>query len=109
MKNFPFFTTESGVAALTLREIPYQGKAYIKILERKLSEIENEPDEKSKIEHFDKEFSTLVIQEYLKKIMKEKPKNRAIGGVLLSTPPLKPTTVAEASALAKNYIKRKGE
>ena len=84
-------------------------EAYIKILERKLSEIENKPDEKSKIEHFDKEFSTLVIQEYLKKIMKEKPKNRAIGGVLLSTPPLKPTTVAEASALAKNYIKRKGE
>ena len=33
MKNFPFFTTEYGVAALTLREIPYQGKAYIKILD----------------------------------------------------------------------------
>lgn len=33
MKNFPFFTTEFGVAALTLREIPYQGKAYIKILD----------------------------------------------------------------------------
>ena len=33
MKNFPFFTTEHGVAALTLREIPYQGKAYIKILD----------------------------------------------------------------------------
>lgn len=32
MKNFPFFTTEHGVAALTLREVPYQGKAYIKIL-----------------------------------------------------------------------------
>ena len=33
MKNFPFFTTEYGVAALTLREIPYQGKAYIKVLD----------------------------------------------------------------------------
>jgi hypothetical protein len=33
MKNLPFFTTEHGVAALTLKEIPYQGKAYIKILE----------------------------------------------------------------------------
>lgn len=33
MKNFPFFTTEHGVAALTLKEIPYQGKAYIKMLE----------------------------------------------------------------------------
>lgn len=33
MKNFPFFTTEFGVAALTLRELPYQGKAYIKILD----------------------------------------------------------------------------
>ena len=33
MKNFPFFTTEFGVAALTLREVPYQGKAYIKMLD----------------------------------------------------------------------------
>lgn len=33
MKNFPFFTTAFGIAALTLREIPYQGKAYIKILD----------------------------------------------------------------------------
>lgn len=33
MKDFPFFVTQYGVAALTLREIPYQGKAYIKILE----------------------------------------------------------------------------
>ncbi len=33
MKNFPFFTTQFGVAALTLREVPYQGKAYIKILD----------------------------------------------------------------------------
>lgn len=33
MKNFPFFTTEFGVAALTLREISYQGKAYIKLLD----------------------------------------------------------------------------
>ena len=35
MRNFPFFTTEYGVAALTLREVPYQGKAYIKILDTK--------------------------------------------------------------------------
>lgn len=35
MKNFPFFTTKYGVAALTLREIPYQGKAYIKLLDTK--------------------------------------------------------------------------
>ena len=33
MKNIPFFTTQFGVAALTLREMPYQGKAYIKILD----------------------------------------------------------------------------
>lgn len=39
MKNFPFFTTEFGVAALTLREIPYQGKAYIKILDTQEPEL----------------------------------------------------------------------
>ena len=39
MKNFPFFTTEYGVAALTLREIPYQGKAYIKLLDTQEPEL----------------------------------------------------------------------
>ncbi|MBR2384490.1 MAG: hypothetical protein IKA99_02660 [Clostridia bacterium] len=85
-------------------------EAYIKILERNLSEAKNKPDEKSDVlASFNKEFSTIVIQEYLKKIMREKPKTKAISGVMLTTPPLKPTTVAEASALAKKYIKRKGE
>lgn len=31
MKDFPFFTTEYGVASLTLKEIPYTKTAYIKI------------------------------------------------------------------------------
>lgn len=31
MKDIPLFTTENGVASLTLREIPYRGIAYIKI------------------------------------------------------------------------------
>lgn len=31
MKDLPVFTTENGVASLTLREIPYRGIAYIKI------------------------------------------------------------------------------
>lgn len=39
MKNFPFFTTEFGIAALTLREVPYQGKAYIKILDTQEPEL----------------------------------------------------------------------
>ena len=85
-------------------------EAYIKILERNLFEQKNKPNEKGDIDpHFGKEFSALVIQEYLKKIMQEKPKSKVFSGVSLSVPPLKPTTVAEASALAKNYIKRKGE
>ena len=29
MKDFPFFTTEHGVATLILKEIPYQETAYI--------------------------------------------------------------------------------
>ena len=31
MKDFPFFTTQSGVASITLSQIPYTGKAYITI------------------------------------------------------------------------------
>lgn len=31
MKDFPFFTTENGVASITLKEIPYTKTAYIKI------------------------------------------------------------------------------
>ena len=31
MKDFPMFTTEFGVASLTLREIPYRGEAFILI------------------------------------------------------------------------------
>ena len=33
MKDFPFFQTEYGVAALVLKEIPYQGAAYITVLD----------------------------------------------------------------------------
>ena len=32
MKDIPMFTTEYGVASLTLREIPYRNRAYIKML-----------------------------------------------------------------------------
>jgi len=31
MRNIPMFTTEYGVASLTLQDIPYRGEAYIKI------------------------------------------------------------------------------
>ncbi len=31
MRDIPVFTTENGVAALILREIPYSGKAYIRL------------------------------------------------------------------------------
>lgn len=31
MKDIPFFTTENGVASITLEEIPYKGSAYIRI------------------------------------------------------------------------------
>ena len=85
-------------------------EAYIKILERKLNDAKNKPIEKSeKDDQIGKDFSAIVIKEYLKKIMQEKPKSKVLCGVSISVPPLKPTTVAEASALAKNYIRRKGE
>ena len=31
MRDFPFFTTESGVASLVLKEIPYRQEAYIRV------------------------------------------------------------------------------
>ena len=31
MRDFPFFSTESGVASLFLKEVPYSGRAYIRI------------------------------------------------------------------------------
>ena len=31
MRDFPMFTTENGVASITLKEVPYKGIAYIKI------------------------------------------------------------------------------
>lgn len=31
MKDFPVFTTENGVASITLKEIPYRGEAYIQL------------------------------------------------------------------------------
>ena len=31
MQNIPLFTTENGIASLTLQEIPYTGKAYVRI------------------------------------------------------------------------------
>ena len=84
--------------------------AYIKILERKLDEEKNKLAEKRENSYRNgQDFSEIVIKEYLKKVMQAKPKSQIFSGVSLSVPPLKPTTVAEASAMAKNYIKRKGE
>lgn len=33
MKDFPMFTTEYGVASLVLKEIPYRGQAYVRVLD----------------------------------------------------------------------------
>ena len=33
MRDFPFFTTDYGVSSLILKEIPYRGEAYIRILD----------------------------------------------------------------------------
>lgn len=38
MRNIPLFTTENGVASLTLQEIPYTSKAYIRIQDALLAE-----------------------------------------------------------------------
>lgn len=38
MKNIPIFSTELGVASLILREIPYSGKAYVRIQDSQMPE-----------------------------------------------------------------------
>ena len=82
-------------------------KAYIKTLERKLGEVENNLSEKE--QKVGKEFSDGVIKEYLKGVMQSKVKTVNLTGVALTAPPIKPKSIADASAIAKNYIKRKGE
>ena len=33
MKDIPMFTTDYGVASLVLKEIPYRGQAYVRVLD----------------------------------------------------------------------------
>ena len=86
-------------------------QAYIKVLERKLGQAENKLSEQKPDQNqgFGEEFSERVIKEYLKKIVQAKPTAKLFGGVALVAPPKKPQTIAEASVIAKNYIKLKGE
>ncbi len=83
--------------------------AYIKILERSLSETESKLAEKSKVKPLavGVDLSELAIKAYLKKIMDGKSPVKTVRGVALTVPPKKPKSIAEASAIAKNYIKRK--
>ncbi len=50
-----------------------------------------------------------VIKRYLQGVLKSKSSNEIIGGVGLVAPPHKPKSLEEASNLAKQYIKLKGE
>ena len=77
-------------------------------MERELADRENKLKE-NESQDFHKDFSQTVIKDYLKKIMNAKSSVKQTGGAILTVPPKKPSTIAEASALAKNYIKRKGE
>ena len=81
--------------------------AYVKILERELGEIENKLSEKSSDKNIGEEFSEIVIREYLKKIAGAKPSAKTVTGAGLKVPPLKPKTIADASAIAKTFIKHK--
>ena len=81
--------------------------AYVKILERELGEIENKLSEKSSDKNIGEEFSEIVIREYLKKIAGAKPSAKTVTGAGLKVPPLNPKTIADASAIAKTFIKHK--
>lgn len=86
--------------------------AYVKVLERKIADFENNLEriktESEKGVDFE-EFSKTVIKDYLKKITEHKPYVKPYVGSALIMPPQKPKSIAEASAIAKRYIKRKGE
>ena len=85
--------------------------AYIKVLERKLGDAENKLSEQKPdlTKGFGEDFSEQIIKEYLKKIVQAKPSAKLFGGVALVAPPKKPKSIAEATVIAKNYIKIKGE
>ncbi|MCQ2399824.1 MAG: hypothetical protein MJ072_04900 [Clostridia bacterium] len=50
-----------------------------------------------------------IIKNYLLEILKSKPSVTLTGGAVVTAPPHKPKTLAEASSLATEYIKLKGE
>ena len=81
--------------------------AYIKILERELVGAQSKLSENKG--DFHQDLSDAVIKDYLKKVMNAKSTVKHTGGTMLTVPPRKPSTLQEASAIAKNYIKRKGE
>ncbi|MBE5742817.1 MAG: hypothetical protein E7360_05855 [Clostridiales bacterium] len=78
--------------------------AYVKTLEEKLLETESKLSEKEQSTAND--FYGDVVKEYLKKVALSRPKSVYSGGTVLTAPPNKPKTIAEASAIAKNYIKK---
>jgi hypothetical protein len=81
--------------------------AYVNTLEELLTLAENKLNEKENLP--EKDFSDEIVKEYLKKVALSRPRAVISGGTVLSAPPNKPTSIAEASAIAKNYLKRKGE
>ncbi|MCQ2399439.1 MAG: hypothetical protein MJ072_02915 [Clostridia bacterium] len=50
-----------------------------------------------------------IIRNYLLEVLKSRSSESAMGGAVLTAPPHKPKTLEEASALAREYIKIKGE
>lgn len=84
-------------------------EAYIKILEGSLSELESKLAEKVEAKPLTVglDLSELAVKTYLKRIMDGKSPAKAVRGVALTVPPKRPHSIAEASAIAKNYIKRR--
>ena len=88
-----------------------EGKEFVLFLVNSLKEAENNLSNKDfllkKIEDTP-ELGKLIIEDYLRNLKNSKPSAALIGkgGTAVTVPPYRPKSLAEASALAENLIKR---
>ena len=101
----PFFIAKNDELAMKTNSQTLSDEENVNAFEEKQDFFENNPAEKDGKSH-GKDFYGEVLKEYLKNVALSRPKAVISGGTILTAPPNKPTTIAEASAIAKNYIKK---
>ena len=87
-------------------------RVYIRLLEDEISRQENNLNSKDflleKVKG-DPEIEKEIVKIYLKSLLNSKPKALVGGGNALVTPPKRPKSLTEASAMTEKYLTEKGE